>query len=187
MTTIAPLEDRDLRKALALFDVGLGAGYVRLEDLSSPLWMALGAWRDGRLVGARLHKAGPLDDLVAAKAHESVRAELLGLLAVPPGCRTAGVLHTIVVDPAASGSGVGSALTRQAVADLTEAGATFIFSLAWTDETGTHAAKMLERAGLARVGRLERPWEGASIEQGFVCPSDGWPCRCSAQVYAWRR
>lgn len=140
--TIRPMLAADAGPVLAIYQAGLDAGDASFET-QAPSWTAFDT---AKLPAHRL----------AAVADDT--GDLLGWVAVSPvssRCVYAGVVeHSVYVDAAARGRGVGAALL-QALIESTEAAGV------WTIESGifpenTASLRLHERAGFRVVGIRER-------------------------------
>jgi len=187
--TIEPCLPADLEEVLSLYDAALGQGYVRPVEISGDragvVFDSLVARLAGQLVGAASYAVAPLTDLILAGVPALARRQVRDLLP-EPDATPSGLLHALAIEPAAQGRGLGSALCLAARECLASAGARLILALAWTDDTGCHAAGALSRAGFERAGQAERAWYEDSLERGLPCPSCGLPCTCAADIYVWR-
>jgi L-amino acid N-acyltransferase YncA len=147
--TVRPMRSEDADAVLALYQAGLDGGNASFEP-AAPSWEAFDA---GRLDAHRF---------VAVDADGRV----LGWVAVTPVSSRpvyAGVVeHSIYVDPAAQGRGVGRALLAALIASTEAAGV-------WTIQSGifpeNEASLALHRAcGFRTVGVRERV--GRHVTQG---------------------
>jgi L-amino acid N-acyltransferase YncA len=138
---IRPMHHGDADAVLAIYQAGLDTGQASFET-TAPSWAA---FDDGRLPGHR-H--------VAVDEGES----MLGWVAVSPVSARpvyAGVVeHSVYVDPAVQGRGIGRALLDALIASTEDAGI-------WTIQSGIfpeNAASLAlhERAGFRVVGVRER-------------------------------
>jgi L-amino acid N-acyltransferase YncA/SAM-dependent methyltransferase len=139
---IRPMRAADADEVLAVYQAGLDTGQASFE-VTAPAWEAFDA--------AKL----PLHRHVAADAADG---RVLGWAAASPvsGRRVyAGVIeHSVYVDPACHGRGIGGALLAALVASAEDAGV-------WTVQSGvfaenTASLRLHERAGFRVVGTRER-------------------------------
>jgi L-amino acid N-acyltransferase YncA/2-polyprenyl-3-methyl-5-hydroxy-6-metoxy-1,4-benzoquinol methylase len=139
---IRPMRAADARQVLAIYQAGLDTGQASFE-VTAPSWEAFDA--------AKL----PLHRHVAADA---ATGRLLGWVAASPvssRCVYSGVIeHSVYVDPACHGRGIGAALLGALVASTEDAGI-------WTVQSGvfpenTASLRLHERAGFRVVGTRER-------------------------------
>jgi len=140
---IRPMRSADAAQVLAIYQAGLDTGQASFET-AAPAWEAFDA---GKL---RLHR------YVAAEASDPSR--VLGWVtvsAVSGRCVYAGVVeHSVYVDPACHGRGIGSALLA-ALTGSTEADGI------WTIQSGvfaenTASVRLHEQAGFRVVGTRQR-------------------------------
>jgi L-amino acid N-acyltransferase YncA len=139
---VRPMRAADADQVLAIYQAGLDTGQASFE-LTAPSWEAFDA--------AKL----PLHRHVAADA---ATGRLLGWVAASPvssRCVYSGVIeHSVYVDPACHGRGIGAALLGALVASAEDAGI-------WTVQSGvfpenTASLRLHERAGFRVVGVRER-------------------------------
>jgi L-amino acid N-acyltransferase YncA len=135
----------DADPVLAIYQAGLDTGQASFE-VTAPSWEAFDA--------AKL----PLHRHVAADAADAATGRLLGWVAASPvssRCVYSGVIeHSVYVDPACHGRGIGAALLGALVASAEDAGI-------WTIQSGvfpenTASVRLHERAGFRVVGTRER-------------------------------
>jgi L-amino acid N-acyltransferase YncA len=139
---IRPMRAADAGEVLAVYQTGLDTGQASFE-VTAPAWEAFDA--------AKL----PLHRHVAADA---ASGRVLGWTAASPvsgRCVYAGVIeHSVYVDPARHGQGIGRALLQALIASSEDAGV-------WTVQSGvfaenTASLRLHERAGFRVVGTRER-------------------------------
>jgi L-amino acid N-acyltransferase YncA/2-polyprenyl-3-methyl-5-hydroxy-6-metoxy-1,4-benzoquinol methylase len=139
---IRPMRAADAGQVLAVYQAGLDTGQASFET-AAPSWEAFDA------VKLPLHRH------VAADA---ATGQVLGWTAASPvssRCVYAGVIeHSVYVDPARHGRGIGRALLAALVASSEDAGI-------WTVQSGvfpenTASLRLHERAGFRVVGTRER-------------------------------
>lgn len=139
---IRPMEDRDAPRVIAIYQAGLDTGQASFET-SAPTWAEFAA----KKLPAHRHVAA--DDATGA---------VLGWVAataVSDRCVYAGVIeHSVYVDPARHGRGIGAALLAALIESSEAAGI-------WTIQSGvfpenTASLRLHERAGFRVVGTRER-------------------------------
>jgi L-amino acid N-acyltransferase YncA len=139
--TVRPMRQADAGRVLAVYQAGIDGGQASFET-EVPTWEEFDR--------AKL----PLHRHVA----ESDAGELLGWVAAIPTssrCAYAGVVeHSVYVDPAAHGRGIGGALLHALIGSTESAGI-------WTVQSGvfpenTASLRLHERAGFRIVGTRER-------------------------------
>lgn len=181
--------------ALAVFDKGLGQGYVSHEELMKYT-------DDGvsRLLLPRTHiaYAAVLFDgtVVGVATADHVRAAANLWSFIPVAARErfkrlvqeveytdVALLHSVAVSPEHQGKGVASALVREIVSTLQRQGVETVVSVGWTDEEGCHIQGALERGGFLPCGDILGYWTEDSIEKKYQCPSCGFPCNCTARIF----
>jgi L-amino acid N-acyltransferase YncA/DNA-binding transcriptional ArsR family regulator len=139
--TVRPMRDADAARVLAIYQAGLDEGDASFET-AAPAWQAFCAAR----LPAHRHVAVDGDAGVTGWVAAS---------AVSGRCAYAGVVeHSVYVDPACRGRGVGAALLAALIASTEAAGI-------WTIQSGvfpenTASLTLHERAGFRRVGIRER-------------------------------
>jgi L-amino acid N-acyltransferase YncA/SAM-dependent methyltransferase len=139
---IRPMRAADAGQVLAVYQAGLDTGQGSFE-VTAPGWEAFDALKL------------PLHRHVAADA---ATGQVLGWVAVSPvssrRCYAGVVEHSVYVDPACHGRGIGGALLAALVASSEDAGI-------WTIQSGvfpenTASLRLHERAGFRVVGTRER-------------------------------
>ncbi|MFF5084549.1 GNAT family N-acetyltransferase [Actinoplanes sp. NPDC000266] len=137
--SLRPMRATDAGAVLAIYQTGLDGGDASFET-TAPSWEAFDA---GRLAAHRLVAAGP---------------SVLGWVAVSPVSSRpvyAGVVeHSIYVDPAARGRGVGRALLHALIDSTERAGIWTIQSGIFPENTASLA--LHQAAGFRTVGVRER-------------------------------
>ena len=140
--TIRPMRPADAGRVLAIYQAGLDTGNASFE-IAAPAWDAFDA---GRLAAHR-HVAA-----------DAATGEVIGWVAasaVSDRCAYSGVIeHSVYVDPARRGGGVGAALLAALIGSADAAGI-------WTIQTGifpenTASVRLHQRAGFRVVGTRER-------------------------------
>ena len=137
---IRPMRDADAAAVLAVYQAGLDTGQASFET-DTPTWAAFSATK---LSGHR-HVAeddGALLGWAAASA-VSTRPVYAGV-----------VEHSIYVDPAARGCGVGGALLRALIASTEAAGIWTVQSAIFPENTAS--LRLHQRFGFRVIGRRER-------------------------------
>jgi arsenite methyltransferase len=139
---IRAMQPADAGRVLAIYQAGLDAGDASFET-AAPSWAAF----DSAKLPRHRHVAMAGDG-----------GEVLGWVAASPvsdRCVCAGVVeHSVYVDPAAQGQGIGGALLRALIASTEAAGI-------WTIQSGvfpenTASLRLHQRAGFRVVGIRER-------------------------------
>nr|MDT0662581.1 GNAT family N-acetyltransferase [Micromonospora sp. DSM 115978] len=140
-TTIRPMAVADAERVLAIYQAGLDGGDASFE-VAAPTWPAFDS---GRLAAHRLVAVDPAGDVLgwAAVSPTSTRAVYAGV-----------VEHSVYVDPAAQGRGVGRLLLDALIADTEAAGIWTIQSGIFPENTASLA--LHERAGFRVIGTRER-------------------------------
>jgi L-amino acid N-acyltransferase YncA len=139
---IRPMQAADAGQVLAIYQAGLDTGEASFET-TAPAW---GAFDGGKL---RLHR------YVAADARSELVLGWVAVSAVSSRRVYAGVVeHSVYVDPACHGRGVGAALLGALIGSAEAAGI-------WTLQSGvfaenTASVRLHERAGFRVVGTRER-------------------------------
>jgi L-amino acid N-acyltransferase YncA len=139
-STVRPMRADDADRVLAIYQAGLDAGNASFET-RAPAWAAFDAGKlaDHRLVAVH---AGTVVGWVAVSA-VSTRAVYAGV-----------VEHSVYVDPAAQGNGLGRILLDALIASSEAAGI-------WTIQSGVFpenaaSLRLHHRAGFRTVGVRER-------------------------------
>jgi L-amino acid N-acyltransferase YncA len=138
---IRPMTSGDAAEVLRIYQAGLDTGQASFETVA-PSWEA---FDKGRLPGHRLvatDDAGRIAGWVAVSA-VSARPVYAGV-----------VEHSIYIDPASRGGGVGSALLQALISSTEAAGI-------WTIQSGVFpeneaSLRLHERAGFRAIGVRER-------------------------------
>jgi arsenite methyltransferase len=139
---IRPMRNTDAAEVLAIYQAGLDTGQASFET-AAPDWEAFDA---GKL---------PLHRYVAADAATGQVLGWVAACAISSRCVYAGVIeHSVYVDPARQGGGIGAALLAALIGSAEAAGA-------WTIQSGvfpenTASLRLHERAGFRVVGTRER-------------------------------
>ena len=138
---IRPMRESDADAVLRIYQAGMDGGLASFET-TAPEWTAFDA---GRLPD---HRAVAVADSGAVLGWVAVSA-------VSSRCAYAGVVeHSVYVDPASQGRGVGRALLDALIASTEDAGIWTIQSGVFPENTASLA--LHERAGFRVVGIRER-------------------------------
>lgn len=90
-------------------------------------------------------------------------------------------VDSITIDETYRGRGIATMLIEDVILNY---GHMRIYSHAWKMKNGEVNIKVvLERLGFQFKEEIKNMWYDDSLESGFVCPSCGNPCTCSALVY----
>ena len=90
-------------------------------------------------------------------------------------------IDSITVDENERGKGIASMLIEDVILNY---GHLRIYTYAWKMKNGEVNLKViLERLGFKFVEEIKNMWYEDSKKTGFICPSCGNPCICSALVY----
>jgi L-amino acid N-acyltransferase YncA len=139
--TVRPMQGADAAGVLAIYQAGIDGGQASFET-------EVPTWEDFDQVKLPLHR----------HVAESDTGDLLGWVAAIPTssrCAYAGVVeHSVYVDPAAHGRGIGGALLHALIGSTESAGI-------WTVQSGvfpenTASLRLHERAGFRVVGTRKR-------------------------------
>lgn len=137
---VRPMSADDAQAVLRIYQAGIDGGLASFET-TAPAWEAFDA---GRLPGHRF--VAELDGQVAgwvAVSQVSARAVYAGV-----------VEHSVYVDPAARGRGVGLALLQTLLASTDAAGIWTVQSAVFPDNTAS--LRLHQRAGFRIIGTRER-------------------------------
>lgn len=171
------------RETAALLNESLGFGFIQPSALAQltvegggVLFRARG--RDGGLLGAATAR-------VLDQASHAVLQDRLRLTGVDAGLggRRVGELKSIVVAPAARGTGVGSTMLAASLDFLKARGCRDVVSASWVSADPEHSSLgMLERAGFAQVATIPCFWADDQQAAGYLCPLCGAGCVCVAVI-----
>ena len=90
-------------------------------------------------------------------------------------------IDSITVDENERGKGIASILIEDVILNY---GHLRIYTYAWKMRNGEVNLKIvLERLGFEVLEEIDNMWYEDSLKSGFICPSCGNPCTCSAIVY----
>ncbi|GIF23596.1 phosphinothricin acetyltransferase [Actinoplanes tereljensis] len=146
---IRPMEAADADAVLAIYQAGLDSGHASFEH-TAPSWPAFDA---GKLPGHRFVAVDDADAVVGWVAASAVSARAV----------YAGVVeHSVYVDPATQGRGVGRALLDVLIAATEAAGVWTIQSGIFPENTASLA--LHHAAGFRTIGVRERV--GRHVTQG---------------------
>jgi len=139
--TIRTMRDDDATAVLGIYQAGLDTGQASFETIA-PTWLDFAAGKIAQHRHVALHGQGTVVGWIAASPI-SARQAYAGV-----------VEHSVYVDPAAAGHGVGSALLAALIASTEAAGI-------WTIQSGVFpenavSLKLHQKAGFRIVGTRER-------------------------------
>nr|WP_184847479.1 GNAT family N-acetyltransferase [Allocatelliglobosispora scoriae] len=138
---LRPMVAADAEAVLRIYQAGLDTGHASFET-AAPTWAAFDAGRLPRHRLVAVTGTGTVSGWIAVSA-VSARPVYAGV-----------VEHSVYVDPAAAGRGIGAALLDALIADTEAAGVWTIQSGIFPENGGS--LRLHERAGFRVVGRRER-------------------------------
>jgi ribosomal protein S18 acetylase RimI-like enzyme len=95
-----------------------------------------------------------------------------------------GLIKSVAVAPSFQRQGIGMQLVKDAIKKLKEHGTEAFYALGWVSkERGCHIQGVLEALDFRVVSQSHCFWYKDSIHYGYVCPSCGYPCQCSARLF----
>lgn len=173
-----------LEGAVSVLNGSLGAGFVGTADLEEL------TKRNGVLVRAHAGTGGLLG---AATARVLDQRTLHG---VQERLRTAGVridlvgnlvgeLKSAAVIPTARGRGIGSAMIAARLEFLRARRCAMVLCASWATD-GQSSKGLLEAAGFQQVAVIPGYWSDEQLAAGYLCPSCGQECSCTAFVMVSR-
>lgn len=173
-------DQRTLTEASSLLNSYLGDGFVRpseLEQLTTGRGVLVRALDGaGQLVGAATARVLNQRDLYAVQERlrrAGIRADLVGNLV--------GELKSAAVVPEARGLGIGSAMIRARMEFLAAQGCAMILCASWAT-AGRSSQGLLEAAGFRQLAAIPGYWSDEQSTAGYLCPSCGTHCVCTAFV-----
>lgn len=187
--SLVPLTSENLGPALSCIGNALGDKYVSVEELSE--YSSEGDDKDkfafvalinntvvGAITGDFFRSGKDLLDLVPADKRTDIEIHL-------PHLKYNKVLliHSVAVDPAQTGKGIGTALVRQLIRHGLSLGATTAVAIGWTDSAGCHIEGTLKALCFKDVVELPNYWFEDSKLKDYACATCGQPCKCSAKVF----
>jgi GNAT superfamily N-acetyltransferase len=167
----------------ALLNESLGSGFTQPSAL-----VQLTADGGGVLIRARGRGGGLLGAATARvldQASQTVLQDRLRINGVDAGLdgRRVGELKSIVVGPAARGTGIGSIMLGASLDFLKARGCHDVVSASWVSADPQHSSLgMLERAGFAQVATIPAFWADDQQAAGYLCPLCGAGCICAAVI-----
>lgn len=95
-----------------------------------------------------------------------------------------GIVKTIVVSPEFRLQGIGTALFKDCLHNLSERKASSAMAVAWIGRIGVNLGGLLNRQKFKQLETIKNYWYDDSIRRGFTCAECGAPpCRCSAAIF----
>jgi GNAT superfamily N-acetyltransferase len=170
-------------EAAALLNESLGSGFTQPSALAQ-----LTADGGGVLIRARGRGGGLLGAATARVLDRASHAVLQGrprITGIDAGLdgRRVGELKSIVVAPAARGTGIGSIMLAASLDFLKARGCHDAVSASWVSADPQHSSLgMLERAGFAQVATIPAFWADDQQAAGYLCPLCGAGCVCAAVI-----
>ncbi|SKB46835.1 Sortase and related acyltransferases [Arthrobacter sp. 49Tsu3.1M3] len=167
----------------ALLNESLGSGFTQPSALAQ-----LTADGGGVLIRARGRGGGLLGAATARvldQGSQAVLRDRLRITGVDAGLdgRRVGELKSIVVGPAARGTGIGSIMLAASLDFLKARGCHEVVSASWVSADPRHSSLgMLERAGFAQVATIAAFWADDQQAAGYLCPLCGDGCVCAAVI-----
>lgn len=177
----------DSERAVEIARLAFGDGYLTKEEL-------LGWMEDDRFV--ILKAVGTTDD-----GHEDVAGFAIGccmwkedatsflhvnddIFGVDDDSDSIGIVKMTAVNPDFQGQRVGSMLVRDLLESMRMIGAGAYACVAWRQNNGVENIEpLISKLGFKSKMVINDYWYEDSIKEGYICPADGNPCHCSADIW----
>ncbi len=181
-TTVLRRGDALVDAAYALLQTAFGEGFVEESEFASYLdghsgGVVVGVLSDDRLSAVGLGRV-LTDDEVAE--YEALVAQAGAAASFSSHC--VGLVKSVAVDPDHRRSGHGITIGRQLRAHLLNSGCTALLSFNWQSGEYT-TTRWLQAIGLHPLVSIRGFWREDSLRRGYLCPSCGNPCDCTACIY----
>ena len=168
--------------ALSLLTKVLGEGLYTLEALRKIADDAdsilLGCLADGRLAGTAM--AGKLKNF-GMSFYSPFGTEALELLS----SHKIGVLRNSAVEESCRGQGLGKALLLERLQWLESVDCNYAIGLTWLHGKTGQSDRLYRAAGFDQIGSIVPSFfKSLSERTGMRCPYCGFPCVCSAAMFA---
>jgi ribosomal protein S18 acetylase RimI-like enzyme len=171
----------DLPAVLELFDRELGRSIYSRADLEADLADPEVVFLVERGIAAALGRLLIPEDLAYYERFGELAQRAFAAGQV-------GSIEALAVAPSERRRGLGRALVETAAEWLFNAGASAIVVVGWDSGRPDSSLPLLRSLRFEESVRVERFYEEESRHDGWICPVDGNPCRCSAVLFVrWAR
>lgn len=178
------LGDNDCQRAVDIAGLAFGKGYLTIEEIRG--WIA-----DDRFI--ILKAVGTTDDGVEDMAGFAVgcvmwKEDAMDFLRVNDDifgdADMIGIVKMAAVNPAFQKQHVGSTLVKDLLESMKLIGAGSYACVAWRQNNGVENIEpLIAKRGFVSKLVINDYWYEESKKEGYVCPADGNPCHCSADIW----
>jgi ribosomal protein S18 acetylase RimI-like enzyme len=179
---IRPLSEDDFSAIIDLIDIQFGKDYMRESDLESYLLdknkVGLVAIQENKVVGFTfLQRYSHVDIMGLALTDLNWFENQMETF------ESIGVIKMIAVDSYAGQKGIGFALTKSSIEELSKNN-TKLLSICWQHKDDSPFMRILEKNNLNAAHTISNFWSDDSLEKGYDCANCGHPpCECTAVIY----
>ena len=150
------------------------AGLIELDGYERGLGLA--GFEEGQLVAASVSQLLAPEDLAYYDVFGvGARRRLNGHAVLS--------FEALAVEPAHRRRGLGSELTLASRDWGARRGADLVVTISWLGERSGHSWPMFEALGFEAVADSSEVYTADSLQNGWLCPICGNPCRCSGRLY----
>lgn len=178
------LGGNDCQRAVDIAGLAFGKGYLTIEEIRG--WIA-----DDRFI--ILKAVGTTDDGVEDMAGFAVgcvmwKEDAMDFLRVNDDIfgdtDMIGIVKMVAVNPAFQKQRVGSTLVKDLLESMKLIGAGAYACVAWRQNNGVENIEpLIAKRGFVSSVVINDYWYEESKKEGYVCPADGNPCHCSADIW----
>lgn len=175
--------DALIDKAVLIYEQGLGQKYISREDLirfteNKGKYILIGAMVGEELAGVmvaypmELHEQDQYDRELPEKEVSSFFID-----------KKVGLIKSVAVEKKFRRRGIGTQLILESVSRLEQRGCDLFFAVSWKSGLRDSSPSVFEALNFTKAVEISDYWTEDSIKEGYMCPVDGNPCRCSAIFY----
>lgn len=180
---INPQDTRYIQSALDIYNQALGQNYVDPESIINYIkdkekYIVLGSIKESQLVGVML--AYTLETAESTDYENGLNN--YGVV-LPLSRFKVGLIKSVAVEEKFRRQGIGTNLTLETIDRFKLKKCDALFAVSWVSNRPDSSQKMFESLGFQNVLRIPNYWTKDSIEDGYMCPVCGNPCKCVAIFY----
>ncbi len=175
-------DDILIKKAVEIYEQGLGQEYISKEDLikftENKNYILIGAMVDKDLAGVMV--AYPMSIKESEKYDRELYENKVPQILQN---RKVGFIKSVAVEKEFRRRGIGTQLIVEAMQRLKNKECDLFFAVSWVSGLPDSSPSVFEALKFTNAVEISDYWTEDSIKEKYICPVDGNPCHCSAIFY----